>query len=111
MKSGSYDNIVSAAYTNLQANFPTVFMITFLIPFYYLVQKLAIEKAGKTREGMKMMGLKDSTYFASWFVFFNVIIIGMSLIISILIGTSLFSNSSFGLIFIMCFLYGAALYG
>lgn len=40
-----------------------------------------------------MMGLKDSTYFASWFVFFLVVVIGMGLIIAILTGALLFTNS------------------
>jgi ATP-binding cassette subfamily A (ABC1) protein 3 len=56
-------------------------MFTFLIPLYYIVSKLAEEKESKSREGMKMMGLKDTSYFLSWIVFFFIIIVTMSLII------------------------------
>lgn len=58
-----------------------------------------------------MMGLKDFTYFASWFVFFLVIIVGISIIITLLIGPALFTKSSKGYIFLLCLLYGTSLYG
>lgn len=48
-------------------------MFTFLIPLYYIVSKLAEEKENKSREGMKMMGLKDTSYFLSWLVFYTMI--------------------------------------
>lgn len=57
-------------------------MFTFLIPLYYIVSKLAEEKESKSREGMKMMGLKDFAYFTSWFVFFLVITVFMSAVIT-----------------------------
>ena len=64
-------------------------MFTFLIPLYYLVSKLAEEKELRSREGMKMMGLKDSSYFLSWFVFYFLIIIVMffNIIFGIIIDT------------------------
>lgn len=71
-------------------NFPTFMMFTFLIPFYYIVSKLAEEKESKAREGMKMMGLKDSIYIFSWFFFFFTMVLMMSLIIMVLLGASLF---------------------
>lgn len=57
-------------------------MFTYLIPFYYIVSKLAEEKESKSREGMKMMGFKDSSYFLSWFVFYAIIILTMSLLMT-----------------------------
>jgi hypothetical protein len=111
MESESYTNIISAALTNLSYNFPTVFMITYLIPFYYLVSKLAEEKQSKSREGMKMMGLKDSSYYWSWLIFFLFINFIVSIIIALLTGVTLFNNSSIFLIFIMCFMYGLNLFG
>jgi hypothetical protein len=50
-------------------------MIIFLIPFYYLTTKIASEKESKAREGMKMMGLNDGTYFLSWYILFFVIVL------------------------------------
>jgi hypothetical protein len=50
-----------------------------------MVTRLAEEKESKAREGMKMMGLKDSTYYLGWFILNALIVFWMSgLIVSIL---------------------------
>ena len=86
-------------------------MFTFLIPLYYLVSKLAEEKESKAREGMKMMGLKDTSYYMSWFVFYFMIIVVMSLIICAVSYINVFHKSNQLLIFIMALLYGMSLFG
>ena len=58
-----------------------------------------------------MMGLKDTIYFSSWFVFYCVIIILMGIIITIMLSFNVFPNSNKFLIFILAFLYGISLYG
>lgn len=86
-------------------------MFTFLIPLYYLVSKFAEEKESKAREGMKMMGLKDATYFFSWFIFYLVVILVMSIIMTVLVGINVFSNSNAFLIFLLALFYGLSLFG
>jgi len=86
-------------------------MFTFLIPLYYLVSKLAEEKESKSREGMKMMGLKDFSYFSSWFVFFMIIVIGMCIIITVMLSFNVFLQSNKFLLFILAFFYGMSLFG
>jgi ATP-binding cassette subfamily A (ABC1) protein 5 len=86
-------------------------MFTFLIPLYYFVSKLAEEKESKAREGMKMMGLKDSTYFLSWFIFFSAIMAIMSLTIAIMTAFNVFNHSNFLLVFLLSFFYGMTLFG
>jgi hypothetical protein len=99
------------AVDQLQQNFPFFFMFTFLIPLFYLVSKLAEEKESKSREGMKMMGLKDSAYFLSWFAFFFIIILFMSLVILGMLSINVFSNSNGFLVFMLALLYGMSLFG
>ena len=70
--------------------FPFFLMFTFLIPLYYITSKLAEEKESKSREGMKMMGLKDSTYFLSWMTTYTVVIFAMSLLITIMVSFNTF---------------------
>ena len=53
-------------------------MCIYLLPLYYMVTKVAEEKESRGREGMKMMGLKDETYFVAWFIFLGMIIVGMT---------------------------------
>jgi len=86
-------------------------MFTFLIPMYYLVSKLAEEKESKSREGMKMMGLKDSSYFLSWWVFFTILVIIMSTLITVMVSINVFALSSKALVFLLAFFYGISLFG
>mmetsp|Transcript_4399 Transcript_4399/g.5397 ORF Transcript_4399/g.5397 Transcript_4399/m.5397 type:complete len:84 (+) Transcript_4399:819-1070(+) len=54
--------------------FPFFIMCIYLLPLYYMVTKLAEEKEGRSREGMQMMGLREETYFYSWFIVFVAIV-------------------------------------
>jgi ATP-binding cassette subfamily A (ABC1) protein 3 len=86
-------------------------MFTFLIPLYYLVSKLAEEKESKLREGMKMMGLKDFTYYLSWFIFYFTVITIMSIVMAMIVGYSVFQQSNTFLLFLLSFLYGLSTFG
>jgi hypothetical protein len=65
-------------------------MFIYLIPFYYLTSKIASEKESKSREGMKMMGLDDSTFFLSWFILFFVISMITSGFVTLIVGLAVF---------------------
>lgn len=81
-------------------------MCIFLLPLYYLVTRLGEEKESKAREGMKMMGLTDGTYYAGWFLF-NACIVGYSsLLISSTLQLEVFENSEMWLLMLMCIAYG-----
>lgn len=111
MKTPEYESVPPIATEALSQQFPFFVMFTFLIPLYYLVSKFAEEKESKSREGMKMMGLKDSSYFLSWFVFYTAIITVMSLVVTMMVSINLFPNSNKLLIFLMVFFYGLSLFG
>lgn len=85
-------------------------MIIMLIPFYYLVSKIASEKESKAREGMKMMGLNDSTYYISWFIVYSLISILTCTILTIM-STWIFNNIDRSLYFIFCLCYQISLFG
>jgi ATP-binding cassette, subfamily A (ABC1), member 3 len=111
MKTPEYEAVEPLAVDALSQNFPFFFMFTFLIPLYYIVSKLAEEKESKSREGMKMMGLKDDSYFLSWFVFHLILIIVMATLITLMVSINVFTNSSKVLIFLLAFFYGLSLFG
>lgn len=92
-------------------NFPFFFMIIYLIPFYYLTSKIAAEKESKAREGMKMMGLNDSTYFISWFIIFFGICLVNSALITLMCGVKIFQQVNMVLFFFFCMCYSLTLYG
>jgi hypothetical protein len=91
-------------------NFPFFFMIIYLIPFYYITSKIASEKESKAREGMKMMGLNDSTYFLSWLILFGLIALITSSLITVC-AIKIFENVNMFIFFAFCMLYSLTLYG
>jgi hypothetical protein len=44
----------------------------FVPVLYNTVYRIVKEKESKTRESMKMMGLTDTSYWMSWFVFYTI---------------------------------------
>jgi hypothetical protein len=59
-------------------------MIIFKIPYFYLTSKIASEKESKAKEGMKMMGLRDSTYYLAWFILYMSISVFTSLVVTVI---------------------------
>jgi len=69
--------LIGAAFGGL---FPLIYIVVAFIPYLYFIQKIAAEKESKAREGMKMMGLTDSTYYLAWFIVYFVISVVSSLL-------------------------------
>lgn len=84
MSSVKFQDVSPLALQQLSMNYPFFFMIIQLIPFYYITSKIASEKESKSREGMKMMGLQDSTYFMAWFILFFTISFVTAIIVTIM---------------------------
>jgi ATP-binding cassette subfamily A (ABC1) protein 3 len=110
LESTKFDNVSPLALTQLIQNFPFFFMIILLIPFYYIVSKVASEKESKSREGMKMMGLNDATYFLAWFIFYFMICVVTSALLS-LMGIAIFRNVNIFIYFLWTLCYSLTLYG
>ena len=85
-------------------------MIIFKIPYFYITSRIASEKESKAKEGMKMMGLGDFTYYTAWFIFYMSISIVTSLIVTIIAVNRLFINVNPILFFIFCILYSINLF-
>ena len=47
-------------------------LIMFVPPVYRTVYRIVAEKENKVKESMRMMGLKDFPYWASWYTFYSV---------------------------------------
>jgi hypothetical protein len=72
---------------------------------------LSSEKESKAREGMKMMGLKDSSYFLSWFILFSVISAITSIIATIVSSRGILTNVRPIMFFLFSQLYSVTLFG
>lgn len=82
-----------------------------MIPFFYITSKISSEKESKSKEGMKMMGLNDSTYYLAWFILFSLISFVTSIIVSAITCIQLFKNINFFIIFMFLIFYSWTLLG
>ena len=111
MKTPEFNQMEPLAASQLTLIFPFFYMCIYLLPLYYMVTKVAEEKESRGREGMKMMGLRDETYFIAWFIFLAAIVVGMSTLMVLTASLQIFPQSSMLLILLMSILYGMTMYG
>ena len=83
------------------------FMLLMYIPaIYRTVYRIVAEKSSKAKESMRMMGMKDFSYWSSWFVYYTLVNFGLSSLSWVVLTTFVFVNSSSLLLFLMFFIYG-----
>ena len=111
MKTPEFTELPPFAAQQLSIAFPFFYICIYLLPLYYMVTKLAEERESRAREGMKMMGLKDRTYFAGWFIFFAMINMLIATLIVAVLSIEVFANSNMWLLWLMSLEYGMTLYG
>ncbi|KZC11898.1 ATP-binding cassette sub-family A member 5 [Dufourea novaeangliae] len=84
-----------------------LFMVLAISQFVtYLLILIVGEKEKKIKEGMKMMGLKDSVFWLSWFIIYSVFVLLLSAVGVILLFTlQMFQHTHFLPIFLLVVLY------
>jgi hypothetical protein len=92
-------------------NLASFILYAYLIIFVYIANELASERETKSREGMKMMGLQDGTYYTGWFVLYTFFCFYNSIIGTLIFSFTVLSNINPILIFSFLFLYGFSLFG
>ncbi|KAL0868036.1 hypothetical protein ABMA27_008685 [Loxostege sticticalis] len=85
-----------------------MYMVMTLSQFItYLLMFVVGEKEKKIREGMRIMGLKDSVYWGAWFLIYAVFVTILSIVSTVLLFTlKVFQHSSYILIFLLMLLFG-----
>ncbi|XP_035448265.1 cholesterol transporter ABCA5 isoform X1 [Spodoptera frugiperda] len=85
-----------------------MYMVMTLSQFItYLLMFVVGEKEKKIREGMRIMGLKESVYWGSWFLIYAVFVTILSIVSTVLLFTlKVFQHSSYILIFLLMLLFG-----
>jgi len=90
---------------------PFMILLMFIPPVYNTVFMLVKEKESRIKESMRMMGMKDSAYWLSWYVYYTTI----STIVAILAWAVLLINcikaSDSILVLIFFILYAQAIFG
>jgi hypothetical protein len=72
---------------------------------------MVIDKESKARESMKIMGLKDSSYWLSWFVTHLITVTLISSICILILSFNVIVNSNLLLVFLFFWIYGMSLFG
>ncbi|KAK0172353.1 hypothetical protein PV328_005684 [Microctonus aethiopoides] len=84
-----------------------LYMVLALSQFItYLLILIVGEKENKIKEGMKIMGLKDSVFWMSWFIIYSIFVLVLSAVAVILLFTlQMFQHTHFLPIFLLVVLY------
>ena len=86
--------------------------LMYLIPVYRITFRIVSEKESRARESMKMMGLKDSSYWLSWFVYYLLLVTTISIVTTIVLSSGNVIKYSDGfLFFLYLWLFGLSLFG
>lgn len=83
----------------------TYYVLPIIITFLRMSYGLLIEKEKKIKEGMKIMGLKDSSFYLSWLIHYFLVYTITSLLIALVSVASVWPSSSFFLIFLWYLFY------
>ena len=89
---------------------PFFLVIAYMCPLCLYVYSMVGEKENKSKEGMKIMGLSEGTYFLSYFIQYIVISLITSIVNTVFM-SFLFSRVPFFLLFVMLFLWSLDIFG
>ena len=90
---------------------PYFFMLIYLPMLYRTTYFIVSEKELRAREIMRMMGMKDTPYWLSWFLYYTIVNTTMCIPIALIITFGVFTASSGIMLFLFIWLYGQSLFG
>ena len=90
---------------------PYIFMSMYIPMLYRTTYRIVSEKESRVRQTMRMMGMRDVSYWASWFLYHTAISFCISVGAMVVAGFGIFSQSSVSVIWLIFFLYGQAIFG
>ena len=106
-----YENYRFDPFSSVISYFIPIFMvIAYMCPLCLYVYRMVGEKENKSKEGMKIMGLSESTYFLSYFLQY-IVISFIDSVINIFFMSLLFSRVPFILLFVILFLWALDVFG
>jgi len=86
------------------------FLLIFFTPMYRMISFIIDEKSSRAREGMKIMGLTDTPYWLSWFVYYFIVSTIISLISAGILKINIFVVTPYWMMFSFLWLYGMSLF-
>ena len=105
-----YDTFINDAFvSNISLLLCFFTIVAYALPLTINIYRIVKEKESRAKEGMKIMGLSEFTYFLSYFVIYFIINLFYS-IVNALILRNVLTNIEFLYIFLLYFLYGLVIY-
>ena len=74
----------------LKGNFAPYIVLPLIIIFLRMTYGLLQEKEKKIKEGMKIMGMHDSSFFLSWFIYYEIIYLITSVLVTLILKGTVF---------------------
>ena len=88
------------------------FIIVLYIPILYrTMYRIVAEKESKAKESMRMMGLKDFPYWASWYMYYTFVNMAIVSINCFITSKWVFYHTHWTIIFTTLWLFGQSLFG
>lgn len=87
----------------------TFLVLPLIVVFLRMSSSILTEKENKIREGMKIMGMQDSSFYLSWISWYMIIYTIISILVTLILIGSVYKNSNFLLIFVWHWLFSMTL--
>lgn len=95
--------------TTLKGNFAVFLVLPMILVYLRMTYGLLVEKEKKIREGMKVMGMSDASFYVSWVLYYLIIYFLISILVASILKGAIFKSSDWSVIFIWHFLFGISL--
>jgi len=95
----------------ITAVFSFCLFIIFIPPLFRTTYRIVAEKENKVKESMRMMGLKDLPYWASWLTYYSLTNTVLTFLVWIILYLKAVSKSDGRILFLLVWLYGQSLFG
>ncbi|KAK3894585.1 hypothetical protein Pcinc_001659 [Petrolisthes cinctipes] len=103
------DSYVSSGGETLRAIVPLYMVFAWAQFIVYMMMLVVGEKEKKIKESMKMMGLRDSVYWLSWFAIYGFYVLALATVCIILLPLAqVFKHANVFLLFLLFILYGCS---
>ena len=89
---------------------PQLILLIFIPPVYNMVFMLVKEKETRIKESMRMMGMRDSAYWLSWYVYYTCVSSAIVLLAWLMLLINCFKHSNPILVLIMMLFYAQSIF-
>lgn len=105
----SAEHIKDTVDVDLSGNFGPILVLPMILSFLRLTSSLLTEKEKKIREGMKIMGMKNTSFYLSWIITYLIILTVISLLVALGLKIAIFKKSGYFFLFIWFWLFAISL--